>query len=557
MSIDLSTFAVVGTNDSTKQVSVTKWNSLMTTLQAGVNTAGGGSSVYVNLATYLNPVRTPFVTDDLAAFDAALAALKALYVNDANVPTLYIPAGRYYCSSTVNVHVPCRIIGGGSGNGPSGSLIRFGNNCNGFVFNHGNTHGDTIGTQGSATGSSLEGVTLYGGNIAVNASGVITSYSAGSSTTGHGIRIRSTFISVIETFVAFFGQDGIHINCTAGSGGIIEGNANNFYLERVQSIYNGRFGYLTSGSDSNAGMFNLCSAITNGGCGFAEYSFLGNIYLMPHARDNGIANPVGNGLGVGSATYGGLFYYPVHSQLVAASTTTPGTNSAIWRAYNGYGGRAWVTGLTWEIGGAYSTNPANVNNCTKFYNAYAEDQQAPVQARYPVHFDSNLLNIGFDTDSDCAVTKVGVGGIYRSVQGFEAIGTSTVRMGANLGEQLSYFANGTDTFNLARVSSKINEVHQNAVTAHSIGLSSLGTAGFQAYHHFFERLIIGGTGNATAGIRMGAVNSSTDLTGQTVTRGDKFHYLNPSASGFEGIVCVTGGIVGTTAVFKTFGSISA
>ena len=80
-------------------------------------------------------VAADFVTDDLPAFSAAIELIGAKSLSP-YVPkggTLYIPAGRYYCSTTLNVGYGISIVGDGSNQGTGGTLIRFGNNCNGMV----------------------------------------------------------------------------------------------------------------------------------------------------------------------------------------------------------------------------------------------------------------------------------------------------------------------------------------------------------------------------------------------------------------------------------------
>ncbi len=412
-------YLVTGTNDPAKQVSTTYQNALLGALETSINAAGGGTSLFYNVMDYLDPARIPFVTDDLAGFEAALAAIKAATVVPAGGGVLYIPAGKYYLSDTLNIHTPVYIVGEGTGQGFAGSLIRFGKNCNGIVFNNGDTHGDGLGSQGTSTGSKLEGIQLYGGNVNANGSGVITSYNAGDSTTGHGVRIRTTFVALIDVFVTCFGGDGININCD-GNGG----NANNFYVERCQSIYNRGHAYLVNGSDANAGVFMCNSAIECGGGGFIDYSFLGNTHIQGHVRGCGIDDPTVAGFGTGGPTgaceYLGVTYFVVAGQETAASTTTPGTDPTVWKPYGGVVGgfsKTWVSGMTWINGSAYGTSPINVNARGLFLCCYSEQSFPPVQMTYPNLIVSGLFpdgvygSAGLLQGTDGAVTA----------QGFQAI----------------------------------------------------------------------------------------------------------------------------------------
>lgn len=325
-----------------------------------------------------------FVSDDLPAMQAALAVIKQRGTPSGHGgDRIYLPAGRYHLSGAIDVHCPVHILGAGSAQNANAisTVIRFGKNSNGFVFNHDNTHGDGVGTQGLATSSTLEGVSLWGGNVEVDGAGAVTTYGAGNSSKGHGVRIRTPFVRLIDVFAAFFGEDGFHINCTAGSGGYTEGNANSFYLANCQAQYNRGNGFLTAGNDANAGTVNSCSAISNGGCGFKEYSFLGNSYIQCHSRDNGVADPTrGNGP-TGTCRHKTDCYYVVAGQEASASATEPGTNNAVWRRFSGHPEcRTWATGMSWTVGSPYATNPANVNGRNIFLGCYAEGSQAPVQA---------------------------------------------------------------------------------------------------------------------------------------------------------------------------------
>lgn len=337
-----------------------------------------------------------FVSDDLPALHAALASIKQRGTPGGHGgDRIYLPAGRYYFSGTVDVHCPVHIQGAGSAQNSNAisTVIRFAKNCNGFVFNHDNTHGDGVGTQGMASSSTLEGLSLWGGNVEVDPAGTVSTYGAGNSSRGHGVRIRTTFVRLIDVFAAFFGEDGFHINCTAGSGGYAEGNANSFYLANCQAQYNRGSGFLTAGNDANAGTINSCSAISNGGCGFKEYSFLGNTYIQCHSRDNGVSDPTrGNGA-TGTCRHQADCYYVVAGQESAAGTTIPGTNNNVWRKFSGHPEcRTWSAGMSWTVGSPYATNPANVNGRNIFLGCYAEGSQAPVQATYPTLILGGLLD---------------------------------------------------------------------------------------------------------------------------------------------------------------------
>ena len=333
-----------------------------------------------------------FVTDDLAAFNAAMATLPS------TGGELKIPAGRYYLSDTLNLHKTISLSGEGTDwNGAGGTILRFGNNMNGIVVNHNNTHSDGDGTQGSATGSTIEGITLWSGNVVVNGAGAVTSYSGGTSTSGHGVRIRTTGVKLRDVDCAFFGGDGFNIECFAGTAGYFQGNANNFELSFCQAIYNRRNGFFCKGTDVNAGKFSVCSSISNGGGGVLDYSFLGNTYDACHVRDCGKVDPTGTNGPVGACTYAAAQWYVVQGQETAASTTVPGTNAAVWQP-GGAGPKVWMSGLTWINGSCYGSDLSNVNGCNVLTGCYAEGSQVPVQLGYPSLILGGLLGeVGIGT----------------------------------------------------------------------------------------------------------------------------------------------------------------
>ena len=505
-----------------------------------------------------------FVTDDLPAFDAALALIKTTALSG-GVATLRVPGGRYYCSTTLNIHVPVYVVGDGSGQGNGGTLIRFGKNCNGIVVNKGNTHGDGVGSQGDASGSVIQGMQLYGGNANVDGSGNVTSFAAGDSPTGHGVRIRGTFVTCIDVFAAVFGGSGFHVVTNSGAGGYTEGNANTFVFERCQSIYNRGYGYEISGLDANAGTVNTCSAISNGAGGFIEYSFLGNSYIQCHARDNGKSDPTGGNGPVGVCTYGGNAYYMVAGQDVLASTTVPGTNAAVWVQYYGGGAsKAWVTGLSWINPSPYGTNPANVNGRNVFTGCYAESGQAPCQATYPSLFIGGLLDEVTVVGSATWLRGTSGGGI--SCGEFVTRGTGVnankfTQFGGQNGQTIFahqgdgvgnvHFRRRDDFFGKKAIDLQLD----NSAEIFNIGLEAPHIWGYGSFT--IGRLLVG-AGTVSSAIRIGCANDPmVDMAGQKVPKGSIFYKLNPVLGDPEGWICTTGGTVGSGALFDDLGPLGA
>ncbi len=553
MTISLDSFMATGTNSPASQVSVTKWNLLLETVAAGVNSAGGAidpdTLPYVTVEDY--GAVADFVTDDKAAFELAEAEAVA------SGRFVWLRSPRYYVSS-FNAHKPVFWLGSGGNavlSGAGGTIIRAAKNANGWVWNKGNTHGDGLGAQGDSSGGKMQGVCFYGGNVNVDGSGNITSYSAGDSATGHGVRIRATLVELEDVMCAFYGGDGFNINCTSGGGDSVTGNANNFRLIRCQAIYNSGFALLTNGLDANAGQIDTFSAISCAAGGITEYSFLGNTYTACHVRDCGVSDPLGNDSATGTCVYLGVHYYVVAGQHVAASTTTPGTNSAVWATFVGHpSSKTWVTGLDWSpTGGApYATNPANVNGRNVFTGCYAESAQPPVQATHPSLFVGGLLDeVG--VVGTASWLRAGPSGLYNKA-GYAVDGANaTIQTGGDGGNELTYYQRGSDNFRVGYDATHgFRTQHQNSLITERKGLASdVSTLG--PFHHYIYRLHVGGTdanpNNATL-IQCAAAAPTTGAW----RRGTIVFDTAPSAGGKIGWVCTVAGTPGT---WKAWGAIDA
>jgi hypothetical protein len=183
-------------------------------------------------------------------------------------------------------------------------------------------------------------------------------------------------------------------------------------LLRGQRWFDRRQRHVLKGTDVNAGKISICSAISCGGGGIIDYSFLGNTYDACHVRDCGKADPVLSGGPVGCCNYGGNYYYVMQGQEAAASTTVPGTNSAVWQPTGGYAPKLWVSGLTWVNGSCYGTDLSNVNATNVFTGCYAESSQPPVQIGYPSMIIGGLLRAAGISPNSTAPYLEGGGGVF-------------------------------------------------------------------------------------------------------------------------------------------------
>ena len=342
-----------------------------------------------------------FVTDDLSAFVACRDFIVGQYQGAfAGNHIMFVPAGRYFLSDRFDTN-GLRIVGEHSGQpGGASTLLRCGKNKSGMRL---------TGGPNNAT-SSLENLQLMGGNLTVNGAGAVTSYAAGDSATGNGVELAVDWATCINVSAVCFGGSGF-----VGNSDLRVGNCNSFYLERCQSMYNRGDGYTFSGTDANAGTTINCSAISNGGAGFREYTFLGNTHIAGHVRDCGVLDPTGGNGAVGTCKYGASpvrYYYVVAGREAPAATEVPGSVSngtEAWREFAGHPScKAWSAGQTWISASPYQTNPANVNGRNSFLGCYAESAQPPVQATYPSIFNGGLLDeVGFDKDSSATWLRAG------------------------------------------------------------------------------------------------------------------------------------------------------
>lgn len=368
-----------------------------------VTGAGGGGALFgTSVADYLEAVRTPFVTDDLAAFVACRDAILADSL--LGTPTsgiMLVPGGLYYLSDRFDTKGVVLIGEHSAQPFGVGTLIRVAKNKSGIRL----TRGDSGGY------SRVEAIQLYGGNVDVDGAGEVTSYNAGDSTIGNGVEIACDWGTCIDVASYFFGGSGFIIASSIG-------NCNSFYLERCQSQYNRGRAYEVSGADANAGTFNTCSALECGGAGFLDYSFLGNTYIQCHVRDCGIDDPTTAGVGTGGPTGtceypngSGDYYYVVARREAQASTEIPGSvtdGTEAWRIFGGHPNcKTWVTGMAWVSAAPYQTDPNSVTSRNVFLGCYAESAQGPVQASAPGLFVGGLLDeVGFDEGSTALWQRV-------------------------------------------------------------------------------------------------------------------------------------------------------
>ena len=505
-------------------------------------------------------------TDDRPAFVGALAALKALSNQTTGdfhaTPELYLPmpSKAYYLSAGLNLHQTIHIRGAGSGQpDANGVVLRFAPNVDCIVINDYRTDANTGTTLsnglGGASGTILEGFSIWGGG----AKSITGPYSnTANNGTGRGIVNRTIQVVLRDIFVAFNNGSGVDTHATAGSTGSTQGNANTFLYERVWSIYNGGDGFTTYGNDANAGTMVMCSAVSNAGCGFKDFSFLGNTYIQFHSRDNGVDN-TGNNRPVGLCAYAGVGYYMVAGQAAAASTTQPGTNTAVWRTFSNSVSanyRTWTSGLTWTEGSPFCDNPANNNATNVVIGPYAEGAQSPLQITYPTIVVGGLLQavggcVGTGTYQKAAVT-----GLDAS-NGFSVSGTNyATTFGQAAGQTLYQHTDSVSTRVLkSELNGTVSRLYMdNSFHARTVGMGN-DVGNFGPYHYYLARPFVGfGDGsNQTNGLRLGAVNATSDMGSLAIPKGAVLFQFNPVAGGAEKFICTVAGSSYSTATLLPTG----
>lgn len=337
---------------------------------AGVTAMQTASRGRVSLLSFIPTVEHSAIAAGTSTFDCLAsmqAAIASFTFNPGGGvypvgPEIYVPPGTYSFSATLHLKKRIRLIGLSSGqtNDSMGARFTFPSGVPGIVI-HTTVTGPVGGTGGD--GSIIDGIVAFstiGGAFNEEASGFIA---------------KARCIIRNCTARGFAGH-GFMVRGTAGAGGAIEGNANNWRISNCRAQGNRGDGLYVRGADANAGLCEMFDGSSNGRYGIFDDSFLGNTYVGCHSDSNG----VGGVTGVPSiAIYAGKTWYVIKGQSAAASTTEPGTNAAVWglalnseMAY-----LAWISGTTYCDGGAYRSD--GLNAPVLFSGCYSESGQSPAQ----------------------------------------------------------------------------------------------------------------------------------------------------------------------------------
>lgn len=326
-------------------------------------------------------------TDAAPAILAAIAASKALgHAGSYSTggPAVYIPAGLYYCASTIDWNHTLHLFGDGGGDaGGDPTTLRFPAGKTGLRLQYVDTSGNaTLDGAGhtQAAGSIVSSLVLVGG---------YADFASTPEMDAHGLHAKVRFTARNVTANAFQG-DGFHIVASVGGDGATRGNANGWNLDKC-AAYSCRNGLYLEGSDVNAGMSHGFNASYCRRWGIFDRSFLGNTHVAPHAEANGIVDPAAPPTVV---SHGGKRYAVKIGQEAGAAANAPSGSTAdnTWWIYLYDGGPAapqmpaWANGIAVRSGGSYGGD--NLNAVSTFVGAYHEMGQGNGQIA------QNMLGIG-------------------------------------------------------------------------------------------------------------------------------------------------------------------
>jgi hypothetical protein len=328
-------------------------------------------------------------SDDTAAFKAALEFLNDARTGYNGSAKIFVPAGDYYLSDTLEIRTSLIIEGEGTARGASATRLIWADGKTGFLVQRVNTDGVSGAAitpwKGGGDGTQLKGLYLKGGY-----SGTEGEY--------HGLQLRAG-ATIEDCQFENWPGDGIHIEASAGAPDI-EGNANCFQISRVTCIRN-RNGLFINGADANAGIVIAADCRTNRQWGILDSSFLGNSYIACHVAANGWDGAIGS---IPTAcTYNGYRYYVRVGQSAAASTNAPSGTTANnqWWGYIGPGGTYngvvnWASGTAFREGGAYRVDSAN--SYTVLTGCYSEGDSNPSVLNGPALVWGGLHGAGVHTE---------------------------------------------------------------------------------------------------------------------------------------------------------------
>lgn len=297
-----------------------------------------------------------------------------------SVPLYFSAAGYEFSNYLDLTDAAYEMFGSGStGGGQGGGTTFFFSSTCGIILQSWDTAGvsttnqpNNAGTPHGASSSHLRDLLL------VSRAGTLDAAQ-------YGILVKCTGCHFERVTAIGFGNDGWHIyGQTSGAG-----NANSNHLDFCGGHNNGGSGLYLGGGDANACVSTGFQATSNRRYGIAEGSFLGNLHTGYHIASNGQPQSFGCGPAWAAANtisgarvrYSGHTWLCAPGQLLAASTTTPGTNAAVWVDQGttdpGHA-EGWISGHKYQDGGALYIGGASFlpnNNNASYMVGYCEQDQ--------------------------------------------------------------------------------------------------------------------------------------------------------------------------------------
>lgn len=283
-------------------------------------------------------------------------------------PTLiFPPAAGYYCSQTIAITLPMRIIGYDLGEGHTTIPIQF-----------------PVGVTGMTVAAIVAPFTYLKGLCLVGVTDKPLAHPI-----AHGFSFTAPVVCERCSAFNFSGCGFINNGNSGGpSGGIPYGFTDMSIFRCCMAFNNGRHGFWTIGGDANLCIFEQCNATSNAGWGFKDAGKYTNKYDTCHSRANGwpvSATAYSDSLSA-NCSYGGVVYTAAATDALTgapptASTTPPGPGNTAWIATTlapgGYY-QPWVSGGYYREGGDFFN--AGFNSI--YLNCYSEGG-AGISQLYP------------------------------------------------------------------------------------------------------------------------------------------------------------------------------
>lgn len=272
----LTSFAALETNDAIETI-VVKGNLGGTFHRYTGASAANGGTIFTDASAVKwkrkisDHINVEWFMGASATADAPFAAAYAAATNPENLnfARIYFPKreGAWYAfTSSIIINTKVDLYGDGTD-----SVLKFGAGASGIILNYITTRF-----------SKVHDIVIEGTS---NGYSVATPHFSDYSTTVHGF-IPKDIVFATNITVRYFTGNGFYLvgNSTDPTH---PSNVNNCRFVQCIATQNRLHGYYIQGADANAIEFQKCDAISNGGCGFKDDSFLGNHYRTLHSASNG------------------------------------------------------------------------------------------------------------------------------------------------------------------------------------------------------------------------------------------------------------------------------